>query len=95
MSIEQIVKEGGRPIPPLPSLFLKTTGTINDHNGVVEIPKIAQDSQADYEGELTVVIGKDCKNVSEEEALDYVLGYTAGNDVSSRFVPLTSDVCAL
>lgn len=38
----------------------------------------------DYEGELTVVIGKDCKNISEEEALDYVLGYTIGNDVSAR-----------
>jgi len=50
----------------------------------VEIPKIAQDSQADYEGELVIVMGKDCKNVSEDEALDYVLGYTSGNDVSSR-----------
>jgi 2-keto-4-pentenoate hydratase/2-oxohepta-3-ene-1,7-dioic acid hydratase in catechol pathway len=38
----------------------------------------------DYEGELTVLIGKDAKNVSEENALDYVLGYTAGNDVSAR-----------
>lgn len=38
----------------------------------------------DYEGELTVVIGRDAKNVSEEKALNYVLGYTAGNDVSAR-----------
>lgn len=38
----------------------------------------------DYESELAVVIGKPCKNVSEAEALDYVLGYTASNDVSSR-----------
>jgi 2-keto-4-pentenoate hydratase/2-oxohepta-3-ene-1,7-dioic acid hydratase in catechol pathway len=38
----------------------------------------------DYEGELTVLIGKDAKNVSEEHALDFVLGYTAGNDVSAR-----------
>ena len=38
----------------------------------------------DYEGELTVVIGKDAKNVSEADALSYVLGYTAGNDVSAR-----------
>jgi 2-keto-4-pentenoate hydratase/2-oxohepta-3-ene-1,7-dioic acid hydratase in catechol pathway len=51
---------------------------------VVEIPKICQDDQADYEGELVVIIGKDAKNVSKENALDYVLGYTAGNDVSSR-----------
>jgi transcription initiation factor TFIIH subunit 2 len=41
-------------------------------------------SQLDYEGELTVVIGRDAKNVSAEDALDYVLGYTAGNDLSAR-----------
>ncbi len=49
--------------------------------------RIAQDDQADYEGELTVVMGKDAKDakdVSESEALRYVLGYTVGNDVSSR-----------
>jgi len=80
------VKEGGRPIPPLPSLFLKTPGTIADHGSDVTIPRIAQDSQADYEGELVVVIGRDAKDVGEEEALDYVLGYTAGDDVSTRYV---------
>jgi 2-keto-4-pentenoate hydratase/2-oxohepta-3-ene-1,7-dioic acid hydratase in catechol pathway len=38
----------------------------------------------DYEGELTVIIARDAKNVTEDEALDYVLGYTVGNDVSAR-----------
>jgi 2-keto-4-pentenoate hydratase/2-oxohepta-3-ene-1,7-dioic acid hydratase in catechol pathway len=49
------------------------------------IPKhtLADDS-ADYESELAIVIGRDAKNVSEAEALDYVLGYTAANDISSR-----------
>jgi 2-keto-4-pentenoate hydratase/2-oxohepta-3-ene-1,7-dioic acid hydratase in catechol pathway len=37
-----------------------------------------------YEGELVVVIGKECKNVTQAQALDYVLGYTIGNDVSER-----------
>jgi len=37
-----------------------------------------------YEGELVAVIGKRCRNVSVDEALDYVLGYTIGNDVSER-----------
>jgi 2-keto-4-pentenoate hydratase/2-oxohepta-3-ene-1,7-dioic acid hydratase in catechol pathway len=41
-------------------------------------------SQLDYEGELTVIIGKDAKNVTENEALEYVLGYTVGNDISAR-----------
>ena len=54
----------------------------------MEIPKICQDNQADYEGELVIIMGKDAKNVSKEEALEYVLGYTAGNDVSSRYKTL-------
>jgi hypothetical protein len=49
------------------------------------LPKITQiDGSGDYESELAVVIGKAAKNVSEENAMDYVLGYTAANDVSSR-----------
>lgn len=49
------------------------------------IPKhTLKDDCADYESELAVVIGKTCKNVSKEQALDYVLGYTASNDISSR-----------
>lgn len=49
------------------------------------IPKITQaDDCGDYESELAVVIGKQAKNVSESDAMDYVLGYTAANDVSSR-----------
>lgn len=47
------------------------------------IPKLGQ-PKCDYEGELTVLIGKDCKDVSEDEALDYVAGYMSGNDVSCR-----------
>lgn len=47
------------------------------------IPKIAQ-GQCDYEGELIVVIGRDGKDIPESEALDYVAGYTVGNDISAR-----------
>jgi 2-keto-4-pentenoate hydratase/2-oxohepta-3-ene-1,7-dioic acid hydratase in catechol pathway len=68
-------------------VFFKGSASIAGHGDTVEIPKICQDDQADYEGELVVVIGKDAKNVSKENALDYVLGYTAGDDVSSRFGP--------
>ena len=49
----------------------------------IVVPKDATE-QVQYEGELVVVIGKECKNVTQEEALDYVLGYTIGNDVSER-----------
>ena len=49
------------------------------------LPKLTQvDDCGDYEAELAVVIGKSAKNVSEEAAMSYVLGYTACNDVSSR-----------
>ena len=42
------------------------------------------DDCGDYEAELAVVIGKSAKNVFKDEAMDYILGYTAANDVSSR-----------
>ncbi|KAJ4272084.1 hypothetical protein NW762_000794 [Fusarium torreyae] len=49
------------------------------------LPKISQkDGSSDYESELAVVLGRTAKNVSEAEAMDYVLGYSACNDVSSR-----------
>lgn len=41
-------------------------------------------SQLDYEGELTIVVGRDCKNVAAADYASYVLGYTVGNDVSAR-----------
>ncbi|CAG9939070.1 unnamed protein product [Clonostachys rosea f. rosea IK726] len=78
------IREAGRTQPPFPSIFFKPSTTVTDHGATVVIPKIAQDDQADYEGELVVVIGKDAKDVPESEALDYVAAYTAGNDISSR-----------
>lgn len=48
------------------------------------IPKVAQDDQADYEGELCLVIGKDAKDVPLDKALEFVAAYTCGNDISSR-----------
>ncbi|KAH7024138.1 hypothetical protein EDB80DRAFT_699250 [Ilyonectria destructans] len=78
------IREAGRKQPPFPSIFFKPSTTITDHGASVVIPKIAQDDQADYEGELVVVIGKDAKDVAESDALEYVAAYTAGNDISSR-----------
>lgn len=54
-----------------------------DHDSPVPIPRIAQE-QCDYEGELVIYIGREGKNISAENALDYVAGYTVGNDVSAR-----------
>ncbi|KAJ6000794.1 hypothetical protein N7481_001203 [Penicillium waksmanii] len=78
------IKEAGRTPPPFPFIFFKPNTTIHDHGKPVEIPQIAQDEQADYEGELCLVIGRDAKNVSPDEALSYIGAYTVGNDISSR-----------
>lgn len=74
-------------IPPYPVVFTKPADALTGPNDDVHIHKDAQ-GMLDYEGELTVVIGKDAKNVSEADALKYVLGYTSGNDVSARYFQL-------
>ena len=77
------VLETGFDLPKNPTLFTKPSPAVADTRTPVPIPKLGQ-PMCDYEGELTIVIGKDCKNVSESEALDYVAGYVSGNDVSCR-----------
>jgi len=73
-------------IPTEPTVFLKPALALADpYPAPTIVPKFAvKDNCSDYESELTIVIGKDCKNVTEAEAPKYVLGYTAANDVSSR-----------
>lgn len=103
-------------MPPFPSIFFKPSTSVIGHDENVIVPKIAQDDQADYEGELVsldrswrtlrnlrgrscdvilpyasmltrsqcVIIGRDAKDVPQEEALEYVAGYTVGNDISAR-----------
>ncbi|CAK9780357.1 hypothetical protein CC85DRAFT_278448 [Cutaneotrichosporon oleaginosum] len=78
------ILEAGRSLPPFPSLFIKPGTAHGEYGRAVPIPKCAQDGEADYEGELCVVIGRDAKDVSKEDALAYVAGYTAGDDVSTR-----------
>jgi 2-keto-4-pentenoate hydratase/2-oxohepta-3-ene-1,7-dioic acid hydratase in catechol pathway len=70
-------------VPTNPVVFTKPADALAGPYDNVSIHPDAQ-SQLDYEGELCVIISKDCKNVSEAQALDYVLGYTVGNDVSAR-----------
>lgn len=48
------------------------------------MPTIAQNDQCDWEGELSILIGKTGKNIKRDQALDYVAGYMASNDVSAR-----------
>lgn len=69
-----------------PILFYKPQTSLIGPGAFIHVPKVAQPVQKhlpDYEVELTVVIGKPCRDVSEKDALDYVLAYTVGNDVGT------------
>lgn len=77
-------EETGSTLPNYPMLFLKTPGSLLDPGQPIQLPRHLRSDKVDYEAELAVVIGKKCKNVSKENALDYVLGYTCANDVSAR-----------
>ncbi len=76
------VLEAGRPMPEYPLIFSKPSSALLGPNSTVTIPKASH--RIDYEGELTVVIGRKCKEIPEDAALDYVAGYTLANDVSAR-----------
>ncbi|WML44882.1 fumarylacetoacetate hydrolase family protein [Neobacillus sp. PS3-40] len=75
-------KESKMDIPTSPILFSKFNNALAAHNDYISIPQGAK--QMDYEAELVVVIGKTAKNVAVEDALSYVFGYSAGNDISAR-----------
>ncbi|PYT84611.1 MAG: 5-carboxymethyl-2-hydroxymuconate isomerase [Acidobacteria bacterium] len=80
----QHADEVGMGIEKYPEVFAKGANAVQDPDQPIRIPEKAKSSEIDYEGELVVVIGKPCKDVSREQALDYVAGYTCGNDVSAR-----------
>lgn len=69
-------------IPKEPVLFFKPKNTLIGPEDAVVLPAISD--HVEYEGELAVVIGKVCRNVSEADALSYVYGYTCANDISAR-----------
>jgi 2-keto-4-pentenoate hydratase/2-oxohepta-3-ene-1,7-dioic acid hydratase in catechol pathway len=69
--------------PPAADVGYRANNALIAQNEAIVIPKDATEL-VQYEGELVAVIGRQCKHVSEAEALDYVLGFTIGNDVSER-----------
>ncbi|MGB0743705.1 MAG: fumarylacetoacetate hydrolase family protein [Opitutales bacterium] len=76
--------EMGSEIPEYPVVFTKSITSLLHPDTPIVLPRHLHSDQVDYECELAVVIGKLCKNVSAENALEYVLGYTCANDVSAR-----------
>jgi 2-keto-4-pentenoate hydratase/2-oxohepta-3-ene-1,7-dioic acid hydratase in catechol pathway len=77
-------EEGGKAIPELPVLFMKTPTSVQNPGDPIVLPRTLRSDAVDYECELAVVIGRPCRNVKKAEALKYVAGYTCGNDVSAR-----------
>ncbi|MCE0522835.1 MAG: fumarylacetoacetate hydrolase family protein [Methylacidiphilales bacterium] len=77
-------EETGAKIPEHPIVFLKSPTAVQDPDGPIVLPRRLRSEKVDFEAELGVVIGYECKNVSRAEALHYVLGYTIANDVSAR-----------
>jgi len=82
LNYRQHAKECNLPLPPAPVLFNKFSNALAAHGDCVEL--ISDYREYDYEAELVAVIGKPARNVSADEALDYVFGYTCGNDLSCR-----------
>lgn len=84
LNYKRHAEETGASLPKYPVLFIKGRNALQHPGKPVEIPTALSSDEVDYECELAVVIGKACKNATKENALDYVLGYTCGNDISAR-----------
>ncbi|VUC25020.1 unnamed protein product [Clonostachys rosea] len=76
-------REANLSIPPNPVIFTKPADAVTGPVSDILVP--AEAKYLDYEAELCVVISRTGKNIPEEKAYDYILGFTAGNDISSRF----------
>ena len=71
-------------IPQWPVLFFKNPSSLQDPGAPILIPRKLASTQVDFEGELALVLRRECRNVTRENALSHLLGYTVANDVSAR-----------
>ncbi len=76
-------REAGANLPKMPLLFAKSSNSLIAHGRPILVPTDIT-REVDYEAELGIVIGRRCSQVTEQEALDNVWGYTCVNDVSAR-----------
>lgn len=82
MNYKKHAEETGGTPPAEPVIFSKFNDALSAHGSVIALPPWQR--CFDYEAELVIVIGKEAWNVTEEKALEYVFGYTCGNDLSAR-----------
>lgn len=76
--------ESGKPLPPEPLVWLKSPGAAIAHNETIEIA--FPEHRTDFEGELVIVIGRQARRLTVDEATSAILGYTCGQDISDRVV---------
>lgn len=84
LNYREHAEESGVDIPERPVVFMKPTSALLHPGDPIRLPSCQHGEETDYECELAVVIGRPCRDASESNALDYVLGYTCGHDVSAR-----------
>ena len=77
-------EESGADLPKYPMIFMKAPTAAQNPRSPIVLPRFLRSDKVDFEGELGVVIGQPCKNVSRDEALAHVLGYVCVNAVSAR-----------
>lgn len=75
-------EESGMDVPDRPMLFLKGPNTVAGHGDSISLP--SDKERIDHEAELAVVIDRQCRNVSRDDAMDVVRGFTCLNDLSNR-----------
>mgnify|MGYP003679612754 CR=1 FL=1 len=74
---------GGQNVPDVPIFFTKVPGSVIGPDDEID-SSLDQDGTLDYEGELTIVIGKEGRGIRPEDAFDHIYGYTIINDVTAR-----------
>lgn len=84
--LDHATEMGGKP-PEHLMVFTKNPASVVGDGEAIRIPALCRTNgpQVDWEGELAVIIGRDCKDVSVEQALSFVSGYAVANDVSARW----------
>ncbi|RZO56703.1 MAG: FAA hydrolase family protein [Phycisphaeraceae bacterium] len=77
--------ELGNDAPERPMVFAKAPFRVTGEGDPIVLPACCETEQVDYEGELAVLLGRDTKDVALEDALSYVAGYAAANDITARW----------
>ncbi len=91
LNYREHARESGAEEPKEPVVFFKSTASVIGHEETIRLPRMAPD-EVDYEAELAIVIGRECRHVRESDVHDYILGFACANDVSARDCQRRRDV---